>query len=390
MPEIIITENTKYHPVFYGPKSIEKIGFLIKASCIVSRFAVITDTNVQKLWGDKFMQILKDENLDATLFTFEAGEDNKNLSTVEKLASEMIDHGFDRNSTIIALGGGVVGDIAGFLASIYYRGINVIQVPTTLLAQVDSAMGGKTGVNLNGKNLIGSFNVPRMVVIDPQFLNTLSTRVLREGAVEALKTALLVGTDTIKNIEVVRVLGEFIKSAECLGRIPDCMYNYNITQLIKMCVVYKENTVFADLKEHKDLRILLNLGHTIGHGIEAASQNTDKPLLHGEALAIGLRAALYISVKRGYLSQTVYSYTTGALGKYGLNMPRYLKDIEDSIDLNTIMDFIRRDKKFVNGKMRFVLVKGKETLDDHDTIGFVSEDVTEEEIIEAIDPRTRA
>ena len=244
------------------------------------RFFVITVAPVRKNWGDPLAESLAKAQLTAEFIEMPDGERAKTLHQVGDLAGKLVRKGADRKSVIVALGGGVVGDLAGFLASIYMRGIDVVQVPTTLLAQVDASIGGKTGVDLaEGKNLLGSFHQPRAVLIDPAVLLTLPEREYRSGLYEALKYGVIRRRDLFEFMEE--------KRDAILQRDP-ALLEY----LIAECVRVKAEVVAADEREG-DLRRILNFGHTVGHALEV--ETGYKHFLHGEAVAWGMVAASMIA-----------------------------------------------------------------------------------------------
>jgi len=245
-----------------------------------SRFFIVTVPPVRKHWAATLTASLQAAELTHHLFEMKDGERSKNFRTVEELADKFVRSGADRKSVVIAFGGGVVGDVAGFLASIYMRGVDVVQVPTTFLAQVDASIGGKTGVDLEaGKNLLGSFHHPLAVLIDPLTLRTLPEREYRSGLYEALKCGI------ISNPEIFRFMEE--QRDRVLQRDPSALQ-----WLITECVRVKATVVAAD--EHESgLRRILNFGHTIGHALEAESGY--KLYLHGEAVAWGMVAAAMIA-----------------------------------------------------------------------------------------------
>jgi 3-dehydroquinate synthase len=246
----------------------------------VRRLFVITVPPVRKAWGQPFMDSLAAAGFTAELFEMHDGEPHKNLSTVEDLANKLVKRGADRKSVVVALGGGVVGDVAGFVAAIYMRGIDVVQIPTTFLAQVDASIGGKTGVNLrSGKNLVGSFHQPRAVLIDPEVLTTLPEREYRSGLYESLKCGV------IGNAEVFRFFED--QRGRVLSREMSAL-DFLITESVKL----KAAVVSEDEKESGPRRVL-NFGHTIGHALEAESGY--KKFLHGEAVAWGMVAASMIA-----------------------------------------------------------------------------------------------
>ena len=261
------------------------------------------------------------------------GEPFKRLTTLEKLADSLIKLQADRNATLIALGGGVTCDVTGFLASVYMRGIDVIQIPTTVLAQVDAAIGGKTGVNLRlGKNLLGTFHQPRAVLIDPNVLTTLPSREYRAGLYEAIKCGI------IGNPELFRLFEEHRR--EILDRDPVV-----IEKAIAESVRLKARIVSADEREG-GLRQVLNLGHTIGHALEAETHYTQ--LLHGEAVAWGMIAATHIAQSTGHLNGVTADRITAAV--LGLGRLPGMK-----IQTANVLKRLRSDKKTRHGVVHFVL-----------------------------------
>src|SRR5258705_8258598 len=236
---------------------------------------VVTVPPVRRRWGKVLLQSLEKAGVQAVALEMPDGERFKRLATLEKLAESLVKLGADREATLIALGGGVVCDVTGFLASVYMRGVDVIQIPTTVLAQVDAAIGGKTGVNLqSGKNLVGTFHQPRAVLVDPNVLTTLPSRESRAGLYEALKCGI------IGNVELFRLFEN--RRREILDRDPRV-----IERVIAESVRLKAQIVSVDEREG-GLRQVLNLGHTIGHALAAETRYTQ--LLHGEAVASGVVA----------------------------------------------------------------------------------------------------
>jgi len=262
------------------------------------------------------------------------GEDQKRLAHVERLAEEMVRRGADRTSLVVAFGGGIVTDMAGFLAAIFMRGIPVVQIPTTLLAQVDAAIGGKTGVNLEiGKNLIGSFHQPLAVLIDPSILDTLPDREYRAGLYEILKAGV------IRSEPLFRFLAE--SSAAVLARQPEA-----VDRIIAASVEIKAQVVSADEREG-GLRRILNFGHTFGHALEAETGYTR--FLHGEAVAFGMRAAVYLAQMTGYLSAEDAVDILEASRLYG-PIPSLA-----GIPAECLLARLASDKKTIQGKVHFVL-----------------------------------
>jgi 3-dehydroquinate synthase len=262
------------------------------------------------------------------------GEDRKRLAPLEQIAEEMVARGGDRSSLVIGFGGGIVGDMAGFLAAIFMRGIPVLQIPTTLLAQVDASIGGKTGVNLvSGKNLIGSFHQPVAVLTDPAALDTLPEREYRAGLYEVIKAGI------IRDEPLFRFLAE--SSGAVLARDPAA-----VDRIIADAVRIKAEVVSADERE-SDLRRILNFGHTFGHALEAETQYTR--FLHGEAVAWGMFVAVRLAEMTGHLSSAASTAILAALRSYG-PIPSLA-----GISAGNLYARLAHDKKTVKGKVHFVL-----------------------------------
>jgi 3-dehydroquinate synthase len=294
---------------------------------------VITVPPVRKRWGNKLLASLATAGLKASIVEMPDGETHKKLSTVEQLAAKLVKQGADRNAAILAFGGGVVGDVAGLLASLYMRGVELIQIPTTVLAQVDAAIGGKTGVNLPaGKNLLGTFHQPRAVLIDPEVLATLPQREFQAGLYEALKCGVIGNADLFHKFEESK--GEILKrDPATLERI--------ITDSVRL----KASVVSADEREN-GLRRVLNFGHTIGHALEA--ETGYRKLLHGEAVAWGMIAATNIALA----VQRTDSVTAGRIADAVLG----LGDLPElKVNSRKILGRLRSDKKTREGIVHFVL-----------------------------------
>lgn len=304
----------------------------LKELKISNSFAIITDSKVKRLYGGKLMWKIRKTGCNAELFSFPKGEKSKNLATVERIANEMVEKNFDRSSCVIALGGGVVGDIAGLIASTFMRGIPIIQIPTTLMAMIDSSIGGKTGVNLKaGKNLFGTFHQPAAIFIDPHFLKTLPTKEIRNGLAEAIKYGVIRDEKLFNFIE---------KNLEKILKL-----DYAVLQkLIKECAKIKTEIVKKDPTE-KGSRMILNYGHTFGHAIERLSNYT---LLHGFAISLGMVLANQKAVDLGLLSPVDSARIKNLLKK--ADLPVYI------MHKPTLKDVIH-DKKIANGTISFVLPK---------------------------------
>lgn len=307
---------------------------------------VVSDSNVSKLYASAVMDALKELSSEADLAVFPAGEPSKTLKTVETLYNKAISSGLDRASVIIALGGGVVGDAAGFLAATYMRGIDFIQIPTSLLAMVDSSVGGKTGVDLPaGKNLVGAFWQPKTVLIDTETLNTLPEREVRCGLAEVVKYGMIMDN------EFFRYLEDHIKEINNLD--PGCF-----TEIIAKCCSLKAQIVIEDEREVSGLRAILNYGHTFAHAIEVIRGFEN--INHGEAVAIGMCMAASLSVADMRLDDAAELRQENLLR--ALHLPCSIEGVSPS----GIYAAMYKDKKAVNGRLRFVLPEtvGEVTLVD--------------------------
>ncbi len=299
---------------------------------LASRFALITDSQVLALYGKKIEEWLNKRNIKVQTFSFPAGEQAKTRETKQKLEDELLAHQFDRESGIIALGGGVVTDLAGFVAATYLRGIPYISMPTTLLGMVDAGIGGKTGVNTPaGKNLIGALYPPQAVFIQPDMLSSLSEKEMQNGLAEVIKYGLIASEtlfDLLENQE------EFTQPV--------------LFQLIYHSLAVKKKVVEADPTE-KGLRRILNFGHTIGHAIETLE---NYQISHGAAVAIGMRIESALSLRLGHLKKGGFERIERILKKY--RYPLYLPKLATP---EKLVQAMARDKKASSGAPRFVLLK---------------------------------
>ena len=317
---------------------------------------VITVAPVRKRWGKKLMDSLAAAGFSAKILEMPDGERRKNLATVEGLAAKLTGLGAERNSVILAFGGGVVGDVAGMVASIYMRGVDVVQIPTTVLAQVDASIGGKTGVNLRtGKNLIGTFHQPLAVLIDPSVLTTLPEREFRAGLYESLKCGVIGNPDLFRRMEKVQVKN-LRKDAAAL--------QWMIAESVRL----KAEVVSADEREG-GLRRILNFGHTIGHALEAESNY--RRFLHGEAVAWGMIGATHIAAATGRLDGKTANQITEAILTLG-PLPAV------TAKSRKILELLRTDKKTMQGAVHFVLPTRIGAVE-------IANDVSEDAIIEAVD-----
>lgn len=321
-----------------------------------SRLFVITVAAVRRKWASKLVSSLQAAGFETKVLEMAEGERFKRLATVEALAEKLTRLGADRNAVVVAFGGGVAGDVGGLLASLYMRGVEFVQIPTTVLAQVDASIGGKTGVNLKaGKNLVGTFHHPRVVLIDPEILSTLPERVYRAGLYEALKCGV------IGNPELFRQFEE--NHEQILERDPAM-----VERLIAESVRLKAHVVSVDEKEN-GFRRVLNFGHTIGHALEA--ETGYRSLLHGEAVAWGMVAAVWIAATVQKLDGGTAARIRGTTLRVG-RLPKI------DVRSRSIARRLLSDKKTQNGKVHFVLPTA---------IGKVEivDDVPEKVVLEAVD-----
>lgn len=319
------------------------------------RFCIITDNNVSNLYAEDLEAILLKTNNTVNTCVIAAGENNKTLDTVKNIYGFLIENKFDRKDVLIALGGGVVGDITGYVAATYLRGVDYIQVPTTLLAQTDSSIGGKTGVDFDGyKNMVGAFKMPKLVYMNLSVLNTLEDRQYFSGFAEIMKHGL------IKDANFYEWL------IENLYEICDKDMDVIEEMLIRSCSI-KKAVVEKDPKEMGE-RALLNFGHTIGHAIEKSMNFT---LLHGECVALGSVAAAFISWKRELISMEEYYEIRDMFVPF--NLPISISDIKPK----EILELTKADKKMESGSIKFILLKkiGKAVMESS---------VTDKEILDAI------
>jgi 3-dehydroquinate synthase len=292
---------------------------------------VVTTEDVWSLHGR-----LIDERFAQNVIFFPGGEPNKRLHVLEAMAEEMLAKGADRSAIVVAFGGGIVGDVGGFLAAIFMRGIPVIQVPTTLLAQVDASVGGKTGVNLaSGKNLIGAFHQPHAVLIDPEVLRTLPEREYRAGLFEVVKYGI------IRSPKLFALLAETPQAV--LAQEPDA-----VDFIVDESVRIKAEVVTEDEKE-SDIRRILNYGHTLGHALEA--ETSYERVLHGEAVSYGMNAASYLAERLGILPAAEAGEMRRVTNLYGPIPP--LGDLR----AEALAGHILKDKKTMQGKTHFVLAE---------------------------------
>ncbi len=342
------TASTRY-PVYVGADLLPALGEQVRGR----RVFVVSSPPLWELWGPHVLRALGSE---PPVLLLPSGEQAKRLPEAERLLEELAGAGADRHSLLLAFGGGVVGDMAGFLAAIYMRGIPCVQIPTTLLAQVDSSVGGKTGVNLAaGKNLVGAFHHPQAVFADVALLRTLPPRELRAGLMESVKAGV------IRSSGLFDLLEENVPALQ--SPEPDAKL---LAEIVAQSVAIKAGVVAVDEREAGP-RMILNLGHTLGHAIEAVTGY--RALLHGEAVGWGMLAAFQIARGRGLMSRAE-EQRAGELVRALGRLPRF------AASAPALLEAAGRDKKNAGLTRRFVLPRG---------IGdaVVVEDVTDRELLRA-------
>jgi 3-dehydroquinate synthase len=317
--------------------SLDQLGESITSLKLGKKILVVSNPTIFKHYGERAIASLTAAGFDVATCILPPGERYKNLNSIQKIYDSALQHRLERSSTIVALGGGVVGDMAGFAAATWLRGINVVQVPTTLLAMVDSSVGGKTGVNHpQGKNLIGAFYQPRFVLIDPDVLKTLPMREFRAGMAEVIKYGVIWDAELFAQLEASKHLNQlrYIK--------PELIE----TILTRSCQA-KADVVGKDEKEG-GLRAILNYGHTIGHAVESLTGY--RLVNHGEAVAIGMVAAGQIAVELGLWQKEDAERQNALITKAGLPT-----QLPQGIDIEGIVEALQLDKKVRDGKVRFIL-----------------------------------
>lgn len=350
-------EKKPCYDIVFAESFAELTEELSKLNISEKKVCVVTDSHVKGLYGDEVMSLLTGKCKKNVIYSFQAGEENKTLDTVREAYRFLIEEKFDRKDLLIALGGGVVGDVTGFIAATYLRGVDFVQIPTTLLAQADSSIGGKTGVDFDGfKNMVGAFYMPKLVYMNIATLKTLDDRQFYNGFAEVMKHGL------IKDGAFYEWLLD--KMYEICDRDTDTLLN----MVQKSCMV-KKLVVEKDPTEKGD-RALLNFGHTIGHAIEKAKDFT---LSHGECVALGSVAAAFISWKHEWLSMEEYYEIRDMFVPF--NLPISV----EGIDPEEILALTKSDKKVEGSKIKFILLKkvGKAVIDlnvtDDDILNAVKE-----------------
>jgi 3-dehydroquinate synthase len=367
-PVAIRAGDHQYEAVV-GLKLLEKSGSTIRKVLRGPLCAIVSDTNVAPLFGDRVRQSLTNAGFEPILIAIPPGEGSKTLAHAGAICDEMIAAGLDRQSFVIGLGGGMVGDISGFVAAIFERGVPHVQIATTLLAMVDSSIGGKTAVNTGaGKNLLGAVHQPSLVIDDVEVLTTLPRREFNQGFAEIIKHAIIADARMFQKVAQLSKLRAG-QNASPPRRIRP-VANWKLAPLVEQNIEIKSKIVAKDDLDRTGERALLNFGHTIGHAIERAGDYHN--FLHGEAVSLGIVAACAISIKKAGLQEEERDAIVDLLRAFDLPTRLPKKFAREKI-----LDALRFDKKFERGEIRFVLAS---------RIGSarLSSEVTTEDIREAV------
>lgn len=354
--KLLVKRDGDFHYPIFFEQNFDALSKALKEEGLAGRkLCIVTDTHVAPLYLETVKKALAEISGEISEFIFPAGEASKNLQTVERLYKTLVEKELDRKSLLVALGGGVVGDLTGFAAATYLRGIDFVQVPTTLLAQVDSSVGGKTGVDfLCYKNMVGAFHQPRLVYMNLSTLTTLPAQEFSCGIGEILKTGLICDKDFF---EFVSSHAEQIRSLDLTA----------VSGMVRRCCEIKAGVVERDPKEQGE-RALLNLGHTVGHAIEKLK---DFSMLHGQCVAVGLMAAAELSRSRGLLTEAETEKIKKSCLSYDLPVQ------VAGLQAEEILAATKKDKKMAQGRIRFILMDG---------IGrsFMDDTVTDAELLACI------
>lgn len=330
--KVNLEENS--YPIIIEKGSIKNISRHLKDKFKGKKIAIISDNIVYRIYGDSIKKGLEADGYTVKEIVIPAGEKSKSFSTLPAVYNELLEFKLTRTDIILALGGGVVGDLAGFVASTYLRGVPFIQIPTTLLAQVDSSVGGKVGVDLEkGKNLVGSFYHPKLVIIDPEVLNTLSDRIFKDGLAEVIKYGCIKDKNLFDKLKAYKNKKALIEDIE---------------EIIYTCCDIKRKVVEEDEKDTGE-RMLLNFGHTLGHAIEQYYKY--ERYTHGEGVAIGMYQIMKSAYSKGLVAESVKEEIKDILIKYDL--PYSL----DGESIDELINVIKLDKKNINNSLSLILLK---------------------------------
>ena len=325
------------YEIAIAPQSLDQLGQQMSKLDLGTKVLLVSNETIFSLYGQRAIASLQASKYQVFTCLLPDGESYKNLESIQKIYNAALENRLERSSTMVALGGGVIGDMTGFAAATWLRGINFVQVPTTLLAMVDSSIGGKTGVNHpQGKNLIGAFYQPRFVLIDPEVLKTLPVREFRAGMAEVIKYGVIWDAEFFAQMEAS-------SSLDAINNIsPELLEN-----ILKLSCQAKADVVGQDERE-AGLRAILNYGHTIGHAVESLTGYTK--LIHGEAVGIGMVAAGKIAAELGMWTNEETQRQNNLISKASLPT-----QLPNGIDIEKIVDALQIDKKVKAGKVRFIL-----------------------------------
>ena len=338
MQTLTVNLADRSYPIYVGENLLDRLGDFLAGARLHGKVAVISNPVVAQLYLDPVYEALSQSGFKVTPILLPDGEEQKNLTSLATIYERLVEARFERKSCVLALGGGVIGDLAGFAAATYLRGVPYVQVPTTLLAQVDSSVGGKTGVNLHeGKNLIGAFYQPKLVLIDVAVLRTLPRRELVAGLAEVIKYGI------IEDAALFHLLEE--KVERLLGADRTLLI-----EVIAACCAIKARVVEQDERED-DHRAVLNFGHTIGHALEAATGYHQ--LLHGEAIGVGMAKAAMLSLQQGFCDRKSFDRINQLIQKSGLP-----SEIPVNVSIENLLQRMEVDKKAAGGKIKFVMCEG--------------------------------
>jgi 3-dehydroquinate synthase len=338
MQTLTVNLGDRSYPIHVGANILGRIGEFLQKSGLRGKVAVVSNPTVAQLYLDPVHKALSASGFEVAPILLPDGEEHKNLESLAAIYDGLVQARLERKSCILALGGGVIGDIAGFAAATYLRGVPYVQLPTTLLAQVDSSVGGKTGVNhRHGKNLIGAFYQPRLVLIDVAVLSTLSRRELVAGFAEVVKYGIIEDPALFVFLEqnMARLLG---------------LDRELLIQVIAACCTIKSRVVEQDERED-DYRAVLNFGHTIGHALEAATGY--QQFLHGEAVGVGMVKAATLSLQQGFCDRQSFQRVIQLIKSAGLPV-----EFPSTVSIEKLIQGMEVDKKAAAGKIKFVMCEG--------------------------------
>jgi 3-dehydroquinate synthase len=335
MPTVHVNLGPRSYDIEIGSGNLARVTQFVDTEIDDAHAVIITDANVDEMYAEPVATALADQGCEVDLLIIDAGEQSKAAEVASELWERMLEEGSDRKSTVVAVGGGVVGDLAGFIAATFARGLDFVQVPTTLLAQVDSSVGGKVGINLPGaKNMVGCFWQPRGVLIDVDVLQSLPEREFSAGMAEVVKYGV---------IQDAEFFGFLERHVDAINARDAAV----LTQIVERCCRLKADVVEQDERELTGVRAILNYGHTFCHALEAATGY--ETLLHGEGVAIGMLCASRLAERLGRIDATLTKRQKDLLESFGL--PTALPEVSHE----ELIELMYHDKKVERGKLRFVL-----------------------------------